>query len=129
MAYTDGSPLIRPARQSFRHQVLVVGGWSVLILLAFGLSLATGLYVAFRGDLPSPTGLEEYQPSLATILYTDQDKPFHSFFEQRRILVPISSIPAQLKEAVLAAEDARFYEHRGVSPRAMMRALVMNVLA
>src|SRR5574341_60452 len=129
MAYTDGSPLIRPARQSFRHQVLVVGGWSVLILLAFGLSLATGLYVAFRGDLPSPTGLEEYQPSLATILYTDQDEPFHSFFEQRRILVPISSIPARLKEAVLAAEDAQFYEHRGVSPRAMMRALVMNVLA
>jgi len=107
--------------------VLVVGGWSVLILLAFGLSLATGLYVAFRGDLPNPAGLEAYQPSVVTILYSDQDEPFHAFFEQRRILVPLSRIPTQLTEAVLAAEDAQFYEHRGVSPRAMIRALVMNV--
>jgi len=107
--------------------VLVLGGWSVLALLAFGLSLATGLYIAFRGDLPDPAGLEAYQPSIATILYSDQDEPFHAFFEERRILVPLSRMPTQLTEAVLAVEDAQFYEHRGVSPRAMMRALVTNV--
>jgi penicillin-binding protein 1A len=86
--------------------VLLVGGWSALILLAFGLSLATGLYIAFRGDLPDPAGLEAYQPSIATILYSDQDEPFHAFFEQRRILVPLSRIPTQLRQAVLAVEDA-----------------------
>jgi len=95
----------------------------------FGFSLAAGLYVAFRRDLPNPAGLEAYQPSIATILYSDQDEPFHSFFEERRILVPLSGIPTQLIEAVLAVEDAQFYEHRGVSPRAMFRALIMNVLA
>jgi penicillin-binding protein 1A len=129
MSSTDGASPIPPAGRSFRRRVLLVGGWSALLLLAFGLSLATGLYVAFRGDLPNPAGLEAYQPSLATILYSDQDEPFHAFFEQRRILVPLSRMPTHLTEAVLAVEDARFYAHRGVSPRAMLRALVMNVLA
>ncbi|HXZ44039.1 MAG TPA: PBP1A family penicillin-binding protein, partial [archaeon] len=97
--------------------------------MAFGLSLTAGLLVGFLWDLPNPTRLEEYQPSVATILYTDQDEPFHSFYEQRRILVPLAKIPALLIQAVLAVEDSRFYEHHGLSPRAIVRALFMNVLA
>ncbi len=129
MASPESAPHIRYGRPSFRRRLLVVGGWSLLILFTFGASLLTGLYVAFRRDLPNPAGLEAYQPSLATILYSDQGEPFHSFFEQRRILVPLAGMPPQLQNAVVAAEDSRFYAHRGVSPRAMARALVMNVLA
>jgi penicillin-binding protein 1A len=122
----------RPSRsrpQSAWRRVIVFGCWSVLVLLVFGVSLAVGLFVGFLRDLPSPTRLEEYQPSVATILYTDLDEPFHSFYEQRRILVPLAKIPATLIQAVLAVEDARFYEHHGLSPRAIARALFMNVLA
>ena len=91
-------------------------------LLIVGLGAAAGIFAAFLRDLPSLDGLEEYQPSVATTLYTDQDEPFHSFYEQRRILVPLAKIPAQLKQAVLAVEDSRFYEHHGLSPRAIARA-------
>ncbi|MBP1778825.1 MAG: mrcA [candidate division NC10 bacterium] len=94
-----------------------------------GLCLAAGLVVAFRQDLPNLAQLGEYQPRVATILYTDQGETFHAFFEERRILVPLARIPAQLIQAVLAVEDAQFYEHRGVSPRAIVRALVANVFA
>ena len=94
-----------------------------------GLCLAAGLVVAFRQDLPNLAQLGEYQLRVATILYTDQGEPFHAFFEERRILVPLARIPAHLIQAVLAVEDAQFYEHRGVSPRAIVRALVANVFA
>jgi penicillin-binding protein 1A len=89
---------------------------------------AAGTLAGFARDLPGLDGLEEYQPSLSTTLYSDQDEPFATFFEQRRILVPLAKIPPHLKQAVLAVEDSRFYEHRGLSPRAILRALVSNLL-
>jgi len=116
-------------RRSILRRVILVGFWAVVLALTIGLGVAAGIFAAFLKDLPSLDGLEEYQPSIATTLYTDQDEPFHSFYEQRRILVPLDKIPAQLKQAVLAVEDARFFEHHGLSARAIARAFIMNVLA
>jgi penicillin-binding protein 1A len=116
-------------RQNILRRVIVVGLWSILILLTIGLGTAAGIFAGFLRDLPSLDGLDEYQPSIATTLYTDQDEPFHSFYEQRRMLVPLTKIPTQLKQAVLAVEDSQFYEHHGLSPRAIARALIMNVVA
>jgi penicillin-binding protein 1A len=115
-------------RQAF-HRRLVFGGlWGLLILLVIGLGTAAGIFVGFLRDLPSLDGLEDYQPSITTTLYTDQDEPFATFYEQRRILLPLAKIPVQLRQAVLAVEDSRFYEHHGLSPRAIARAMVMNFL-
>jgi len=118
-----------PRRRTFLRRVIVIGLWSAILLLTIGFGAAAGIFVGFLRDLPSLEGLEEYQPSVATTLYTDQNEPFHSFYEQRRILVPLAKIPPQLKEAVLAVEDSQFYEHHGLSPRGIARALMMNVLA
>jgi penicillin-binding protein 1A len=103
--------------------------WGLVIALAIGLGAAGGIFAGLLRDLPSLEGLEAYQPSIATTLYSDQDEPFASFYEQRRILIPLAQIPAELKQAVLAVEDSRFYQHRGLSPRAILRATVMNLLA
>jgi penicillin-binding protein 1A len=116
-------------RQNILRRVIVVGLWSILILLTIGLGTAAGIFAGFLQDLPSLDGVDEYQPSIATTLYTDRDEPFHSFYEQRRMLVPLTKIPTQLKQAVLAVEDSQFYEHHGLSPRAIARALIMNVVA
>ncbi|MBP2670412.1 MAG: mrcA [candidate division NC10 bacterium] len=116
-------------RRSILRRVILVGFWAVVLTLTIGLGVAAGIFAAYLKDLPSLDGLEEYQPSIATTLYTDQDEPFHSFYEQRRILVPLDQIPAQLRQAVLAVEDARFFEHHGLSARAIARAFIMNVLA
>jgi penicillin-binding protein 1A len=107
---------------------VLLGLWSLVIVLVVGLGAGAGVFAGFLRDLPSLDGLEEYQPSITTTLYTDQDEPFASFYEQRRILVPLARIPAHLKQAVLAVEDSRFYEHHGLSPRAIVRAMVMNLL-
>jgi penicillin-binding protein 1A len=116
-------------RQAFRRRLVLIAFWTLAIFLVVGFGAAAGVFFAFLRDLPSLDSLEEYQPSIATTLYTDQDEPFASFYEQRRILAPLAKIPLQLRQAVLAVEDAGFYEHRGLSPRAIARALVMNVLA
>jgi penicillin-binding protein 1A len=102
--------------------------WTLVIVLTVGLGAGAGVFAGFLRDLPSLDGLEEFQPSITTTLYTDQDEPFASFYEQRRILVPLAKIPAHLKQGVLAVEDSRFYEHRGLSPRAIARAMVTNLL-
>jgi len=74
-------------------------------VLVVGLGAGAGVFAGFLRDLPSLDGLEAYQPSITTTLYTDQDEPFASFYEQRRSLVPLAKIPANLKQAVLAAKS------------------------
>jgi penicillin-binding protein 1A len=123
----------RPGRfdatwQVFRRRLVFAGLWAMLILLVTGLGAAAGVFAGLLRDLPSLEGLEEYQPSVTTTLYTDQEEPFASFYEQRRSLLPLARIPEQLKQAVLAVEDSRFYEHRGLSPRAIVRATLTNLL-
>jgi penicillin-binding protein 1A len=129
MAISAPPRLSHARRQNILRRVIVVGLWSILILLTVGLGTAAGIFAGFLRDLPSLDGVDEYQPSIGTTLYTDRDEPFHSFYEQRRMLVPLTKIPTQLKQAVLAVEDSQFYEHHGLSLRAIARALIMNVVA
>ncbi len=100
-----------------------------LILAAASLGAAGGLVAAYLKDLPAVETLEEYRPSLVTTLYGDDDQPFASLFEQRRILVPLAQVPAHLKQALLAVEDAQFYQHRGINPWAILRASWSNLRA
>ncbi|MBI5167670.1 MAG: PBP1A family penicillin-binding protein, partial [candidate division NC10 bacterium] len=106
--------------------------WSFLLIATISVGIAGGIFAALLKDLPPPEALEsleEYQPSLITYLYSDQDEPFASFFEQRRIVVPLSKIPKDLKNAILAVEDQRFYKHKGVDPRGILRAIYTNLRA
>jgi len=114
-------------RRAFWRRVVITCLWSLLLLLVVVLGAAAGVFAGFLRDLPPLDGLEEYQPSVATTLYTDRDEPFASFYEQRRSLVPLSRIPPQLKQALLAVEDARFYEHHGLSVRGIVRAILTNL--
>ncbi len=114
-------------RRTFWRRVVIVCIWCALLVLVIGLGASAGVFVGFLRDLPPLDGLEEYQPSVATTLYTDRDEPFASFYEQRRSLVPLSKIPPQLKQALLAVEDAHFYEHHGLSVRGIVRAIAMNL--
>src|SRR5574341_346354 len=100
-----------------------------LILGAASMGAGGGVLAAYLQDLPALETLEEYRPSLVTTLYGDDDQPFASLFEQRRILVPLAQVPAHLRQALLAVEDAQFYQHRGVNPRAILRAFWSNVRA
>jgi penicillin-binding protein 1A len=106
--------------------------WQITLLgaLASGIALvtaATGVIWYFAQDLPSLELLQNYQPSLVTTVYSDDRQPIGQFFIERRILAPLADIPERLTQAVIATEDARFFEHPGLDYVGMLRAAWTNI--
>jgi penicillin-binding protein 1A len=111
-----------------------------LRLLAFPLALLTGLAVvgaALAGfvvllaypNLPSIEVLTAYQPKIPLRVYTADGALIGEFGEERRAVVRIDEVPEVMKQAILAAEDERFYRHKGVDYVGVMRAAYSNLLA
>lgn len=105
-----------------------------LLWLAAALTLAVLLvllvgYNYLAKDLPSTAGLKNYRPPIVTYFYSDDGRIIGEYYHERRFVKPLSEIPQVLKDAFLAVEDASFYEHRGVNPKAMLRAFVANLKA
>ncbi len=110
-------------------RVIVALLWSFLLLMAISLGVVGGLLVTYLQDLPTLDALEEYQPSLVTTLYSDHNEPFATFFEQKRLWVPLNKISRHLINGIIAVEDAQFYEHHGINFRGLARAILVNLRA
>lgn len=93
-------------------------------LIALILTLM-GLAIAYT-RLPDISSLQNYQPKLPLRIFTAEGDLIAEFGEERRIYVPFDEIPKTVKEAVLAIEDARFYEHSGVDYTGVLRAGLAN---
>ena len=90
---------------------------------------AGAIYYYYSGELPDVRVLKGFEPSTITRLYADNDELIAEFYIEKRIVVPLSDIPLQLKQATLAVEDANFYTHFGVDPKAILRAAITNFRA
>jgi len=100
--------------------------------LAFALIVVVslfGTYFYFTRGLPSLANLEGYHPNLVTNVYSDDGRLIGEFYIERRVVVPLSKMPPYLIKAFLAAEDAQFYEHEGISYISIFRAFVKNIRA
>ena len=97
----------------------------VLAILAAGGVAGVIWYVA--QDLPPLNSVTAYQPSLVSRVYSDDRQIVGQFFVERRILTPLSDIPQSLIHAVIAVEDARFFEHPGLDVIGIARAGWMNL--
>ncbi len=124
-------------RSGFFSSLPVVARWPLLALSSLlGLALAalfTGvvlgtiaLAVAYP-NLPEISGLSDYRPKLPMRVFSADDVLIGEYGEERRQFVPISAIPQVMKDAVLAIEDARFYQHGGVDYIGILRAGLANV--
>src|SRR5579871_6272653 len=107
-------------------------GWILRILLwllgiaaagavAVACIIAVALAVAYP-NLPDISELADYRPKLPLRVFSSEGILIGEFGEERRNLTPISTVPKVMKDAVLAAEDARFYDHGGVDYKGMLRA-------
>ncbi|MFZ5523193.1 MAG: penicillin-binding protein 1A [Pseudomonadota bacterium] len=96
---------------------------TLLLLPAILLGLAAML--AYPG-LPSLEVLTDYRPKIPLRIYSAEGSLIGEFGEERRALVQISEVPEIMKQAILAAEDDRFYEHGGVDYMGVMRAALSN---
>ncbi len=103
--------------------------WSVLAVTLAGTVVVGGTVLYLMEDLPPLTGLHEYQPSLVTRVYSADKQVIGQFFVERRILVPLDKIPRHMVNAIVAIEDARFFEHRGLDFVGIARAALTNILS
>jgi penicillin-binding protein 1A len=103
----------------------------VLFILTCVLATGAGgtLWFVWSSNLPYIGSLREYHPPIITEAYSEEGEVIGRFWEEKRIVVPLDSMPKYLIQAFVGAEDARFYEHEGVDILSILRALINNVLA
>ena len=100
----------------------LAGAAVMLVVIAVGIALA----VAYP-NLPDISELSDYRPKLPLRVYSSDGALLGEFGEERRSLTPIGDIPKVMKDAILAIEDAGFYEHGGVSYKSIARAVLANL--
>jgi penicillin-binding protein 1A len=90
-------------------------GLIILFVLAAFLGTVSGVIFAFAGDLPAISALDDYAPSTITRVYGARGNIVGEFSTQRRVVVPYEAISPKLRQAIIAAEDAEFERHFGLS--------------
>ncbi len=106
--------------------------WSLLLILLLifvGVSAIVGLFYYLGRDLPKISTLKDYEPSIITTVYSDDNRKIAEFYRERRVVVPLEQIPKQLQQAFIAAEDSRFYKHQGIDIYSIIRAFFKNLEA
>ena len=108
------------------RMAITLAGLATAGLAAFAFFVCIALAVAYP-NLPDISELSDYRPKLPLRIYSAEGAVIGEFGEERRNLTRIKDMPKVMKEAVLAIEDARFYEHGGVDYIGVMRAGVANL--
>ncbi|WP_137390543.1 penicillin-binding protein 1A [Rhodoligotrophos defluvii] len=97
--------------------------------ILFGAAAAVAGYVVWTmsDELPDYRQLAEYEPPVTTRVHAADGTLIAEYARERRLYVPVSAIPTLVINAFLAAEDKSFYQHGGLDPFGIARAVVTNV--
>lgn len=93
-----------------------------------GVALVGFILLLAYPNLPSIESLTDYQPKVPLRVYTADGILIGEFGEERRSVVRIDSVPDLVKNAIISAEDERFYQHSGVDYLGVLRAAYSNVV-
>jgi len=107
---------------AFPFFLLLAGAVAGVMVVAFAAALV-------YPTLPSLDALTNYQPKIPLRIYSADGKLIGEFGEERRAVVKISQVPKPLIGAIVAAEDERFYQHRGVDYIGVARAAISNFVS
>jgi penicillin-binding protein 1A len=99
-----------------------------LFIIAALLGSISGVLVAFAGDLPQISALDDYAPSTITRVYGARGEVVGEFSTERRVVIPYEAISPTLRQAIIAAEDAGFEQHLGLSIPHIIAAAMRDVL-
>lgn len=104
------------------------------LLVLLGLAVAATAIVALAAamiypKLPSLESLTDYRPKQPLRILTEDGALIAEFGEERRAVVRLSDVPVYLRNAILAAEDERFYQHGGVDTLGVLRAAWANIVS
>ncbi|HEU0264273.1 MAG TPA: PBP1A family penicillin-binding protein [Geobacterales bacterium] len=105
-------------------------------VILMGLAVSAGIAFLFGSvfliyifaTLPRIDRLADYNPPIVTQVLGDDGSLVGEFYLERRTVVPVEKIPAKLIQAFVAAEDANFYQHKGLDYLGIVRAALKNVI-
>lgn len=109
-------------------------GWKAAIkyilitILVLVVAAAVGIFVLYQANFKDISG-ESYTPKEKTRIYTADNVMIAELYSENRDYVSISEVPDNLKNALIATEDSRFYTHGGVDYFGVVRALVSNLVS
>ncbi len=106
--------------------------WMIVLVVVLGLFLACGaaaLWYLWSSNLPYIGSLREYNPPIVSVIYSSDGQVIGRFWEEKRIVIPLEQVPKHVIYAFVAAEDARFFEHKGLDLMGILRALIKNITA
>ncbi|WP_416186473.1 penicillin-binding protein 1A [Herbaspirillum sp. RTI4] len=112
---------------SGRRLLFMIGGL-VLTLVLIGALITAYALIVMRPQLPALDVITDYQPKVPLRIYSADHVLLGEFGEEKRSLVKLADIPANMKNAVLAIEDARFYQHGGVDYLGLVRAVGADLI-
>mgnify|MGYP000878764690 FL=1 len=110
-------------QRGYASLLIILGALGVVLL---GTSLVFYLLLM---ELPSIAALKDFRPSIATRVYDDNNELIDEFFLEDRKVIKLSECPRYVIQAFVAAEDTRFFEHRGLDYQSITRAFFKNLAA
>ena len=118
-----------PTGRQRRKQRAKTAAKFLALLMVAGAILAAGSYFYFSLNLPKLKGIDDYRPTLPTIMYDRDGNEVSRFFTENREIVSIDQVPRQVINAILAIEDSKYYEHKGIDFLGIFRAFIKNMQA
>jgi penicillin-binding protein 1A len=101
----------------------------IIVLSAILVVLGVLFYGYITQNIPSIDALRNYAPSTVSKFYADDGELIGEFFTEKREVVSLDRLPAQLIHAFVAGEDSRFFQHKGLDYVAILRAFFRNLFS
>ncbi len=115
--------------RSRKIRLLIYSFLAMLALGVLGLGTILGAYLYYAPSLPDVETLRDVQLQVPLRVYTRDGRLIAEYGEQRRVPLRLEEIPEHLRNAIIAAEDDRFYQHPGIDVFGMARAAINNLKA
>jgi penicillin-binding protein 1A len=119
-------PAVTQQKSGVTRRLKFILGFAIGLTLAAGLAGGYWLRQAWQ-QLPAVDHLAQYSPALPLRIYSSEGTLLAEYGEERREFLPIERIPLVMRQALLAIEDARFYEHGAVDFTGLIRATLANL--
>ncbi len=107
----------------FLKNIIILSTSSILFLCIFAISV---LWI-YSNKLPDYKFLKNYKPAVSSKVYSGNGELVEDFSTEKRVFVPFNSIPKNVINAFLSAEDKNFFSHPGVDAKGVLRAVINNI--
>ena len=113
--------------QSLARRIILFCIKAAIILAILGCATIAIVFWYYSRTLPGIFSYDDYKPRQMTVITDRNDRPILELYEERRTVIPFEDMPKHMRDAMIAAEDADFYSHKGLDYFGILRAVRINI--